>query len=385
MFEFTCNGHLGDIALDDIAVNCVDENKAADEEHSARGSLPARRPALTQESEDRPCSNEQTEALSCNFDDDLNCGWKPRGLTRWQGETFTPGTGPIAAQTGSHYLYLESSDSSQGSLESIVLQSGSSICLTFAYHIRAHKKSSLEVTANNEVIWRSAGVWNERTNKWKEAQMDIFMKQPGTINIKAVAKSVQSDIAIDSLKVSGCPCNFDEKKKSVLNCLFEEEKSTCGYTPSSFIKLRKGILINPFGELTSARNEESGCLSIIYRSNQDKMKLAAYQKTSRKNVLIWETTQNTRGAWVRESFNVGKDGIVFKNEPLDLSDIFAVGFEIKSTSFSFLPCQENRECDFESGYCNLEYSGAKKKERISLDFYGKREVDFKEFIEGVSV
>ena len=196
------------------------------------------------------------------------------------------------------------------------------------------------------------------------------MKQPGTINIKAVAKSVQSDIALDSLKVSGCPCNFDEKKISVLNCLFEEEKSTCGYTPSSFIKLRKGILINPFGELTSAKNEESGCLSIIYRSNQDKMKLAAYQKASRKNVLIWETTQNTRGVWVRESFNVGKDGIVFKNEPLDLSDIFAVGFEIKSTSFSFLPCQENRECDFESGYCNLEYSEAKKKERISLDFYG---------------
>ena len=189
----------------------------------------------TEESEARPCSNEQTEALSCNFDDDPNCGWTNSGLTRWQGETFTPGTGPNAAQTGSHYLYLESSDSSQGSLSSFVLQSGSAICLTFAYHIRAHKKSSLEVTANDELIWKSAGIWNERTNlnKWKNAEIDIFMKQAGTINIKAIAKSVQSDIALDSIKVSGCPCNYDEKKKSVLNCLFEEEKSTCGYTPSS--------------------------------------------------------------------------------------------------------------------------------------------------------
>ena len=46
VFEFTCNGHLGDIALDDISVNCVDENKAADQEHS---SLPARRPAQTRD------------------------------------------------------------------------------------------------------------------------------------------------------------------------------------------------------------------------------------------------------------------------------------------------------------------------------------------------
>ena len=118
------------------------------------------------------------------------------------------------------------------------------------------------------------------------------------------------------------------------------------------------------------------------------MKLAAYQKTEKKNLLIWETTQNTRGAWVKESFNVGKSGIVFKNEPLDLSNIFALGFEIKSTSFSFLPCQEERECDFDSGYCNLEYSESKKKERISLDFYGKTKkgvhLEYGEELKGVN-
>jgi hypothetical protein len=85
--------------------------------------------------ENHNCYGQISEVLSCNFDNDIRCGWKSKNFRLWHQSTFTPETGPDFAHSGDHYLYLESSEDKSAKLESVVLPGGMSVCVRFSLGI----------------------------------------------------------------------------------------------------------------------------------------------------------------------------------------------------------------------------------------------------------
>ena len=87
------------------------------------------------ESDENNCYGEISGLLSCDFETDSRCGWTLSGFRKWQGETYTPQTGPKNAHSGTNYVYLESSENKVAKLESFHIAAGTSLCLQFRYEL----------------------------------------------------------------------------------------------------------------------------------------------------------------------------------------------------------------------------------------------------------
>ena len=109
VFEFTCGGLKGDIALDDIHITCGN-GKQNDQEHRTELANPNE----TRNQVGNQCQGELVESMSCSFDDSTLCGWRGENIYFGVGETFTFNTGPAEAHSPESYVYMEASEHDQG-------------------------------------------------------------------------------------------------------------------------------------------------------------------------------------------------------------------------------------------------------------------------------
>ena len=115
-----------------------------------------------------------TTAGSCAFESNL-CGWAQRGRKRWVRGTSTPSasTGASRAQSGSYFVYLEtSSPSSSGWQSSLVhpVRPGYK-SVTFHYHMHGATMGTLRLDAYAGGTWET--MWS-KSGQQQRKQGDNF-------------------------------------------------------------------------------------------------------------------------------------------------------------------------------------------------------------------
>ncbi|XP_067933315.1 MAM and LDL-receptor class A domain-containing protein 1-like [Watersipora subatra] len=212
------NGHLGDIAIDDITLsrgNCGNEKFQC----SAGNCISS----LFHCNFVKDCSDLSDETdcgTDCTFESGL-CGWRNSlGLpVQWdvnKGPTKTQNTGPPSDHTYKNasgtYLYLETSRTVDKDvpvhLESAMYVSSTDKCkLTFWYSMYGQRVGSLNVLLKNEKgellkLWSRSGNQGE---KWQQATVNIGSQLNFALIIEGVHGGHWSgDIGIDDIKFVDC-------------------------------------------------------------------------------------------------------------------------------------------------------------------------------------
>ena len=112
---------------------------------------------------------------NCTFEQDL-CGWKNGGRSKWHRGKSTPSssTGASRAQSGSYFVYLEtSSPSTKGWQSSLThpVASGDTWSVTFHYHMHGATMGTLRLDAYVGGKWKP--LWS-KTGQQQKNQGDSF-------------------------------------------------------------------------------------------------------------------------------------------------------------------------------------------------------------------
>ena len=402
-FGFKCGGYKGDLGLDDILITGCDKPVESPDDTEGRhfpklhDSIPAKSSSEMEEAAN--CYGGIASALTCNFDNQNDrCGWKRVNFRRWQHQTYTPDTGPVSAHSGYYYLYLEASDDSVATLESIPMSPGQSICLRFSYHMVGVDSGTISVVADNKVVWKATG---SQGDEWQIAQVSIFTKNRQPIQIVATSDGLFSDIAIDSIIVSECHCDLHQSIQSDtgLSCMFEFG-TVCSYQAFNNIKLADGVIIEPSGRLQSNRfhAEQDGCMTITYKSHSVGQRMVAELMRAKSNGIteIWSSTLTSSSGWTQHTFPIpqGKNQVLqIKTEILNNGQN-TNGFQIKSLMYDDGPCKKQFDCNFENrNSCELKFGSHTKKATTEIysdvKFHGRETVainlNYGETLQGTSV
>ena len=113
-------------------------------------------------------------AVNCTFEQDL-CGWKNGGRSKWHRGTSTPSssTGASRAQSGSYFMFLETSSPSRTDWESSLthpVKPGYK-SVTFYYHMHGDTMGTLRLDAYVSGKWKM--LWS-MTGQQQRKQGDNF-------------------------------------------------------------------------------------------------------------------------------------------------------------------------------------------------------------------
>eukprot|EP00105_Crassostrea_gigas_P022512 XP_011442059.1 PREDICTED: MAM and LDL-receptor class A domain-containing protein 1-like [Crassostrea gigas] len=153
------------------------------------------------------------ESSSCFLVDSANDNFD---WTRQQYGTPSSYTGPVDAYEGQYYLYTEGSyprvQGDKAILESNLVFEAKTYCLKMQYHMRDERPTSMgslyvkTKQGSNPAVTRFQKSGNQGSD-WKSLQLNLSLDSQTKIIIESVrGASWASDIAIDDVRLSGCPC-----------------------------------------------------------------------------------------------------------------------------------------------------------------------------------
>ncbi|XP_055996867.1 MAM and LDL-receptor class A domain-containing protein 1-like isoform X2 [Ostrea edulis] len=152
---------------------------------------------------------EGTGDISCNFEGSGCVFSNSKTLSYdWiikSGSTPSGSTGPSSAQSGSSYLYAETSSpvpsGNKFVFETPLLQ-GVQRCLTFWYHMYGSDMGTLNVLVDGSSVWTRTG---DQGNSWKKADITVGTTTNYKVAFEAIKGSgYRSDIAIDAISMTAC-------------------------------------------------------------------------------------------------------------------------------------------------------------------------------------
>ncbi len=198
------------------------------------------------------------------------------------GTTPSNNTGPSSADTGSYYVYMESSSPNFSNKRAILqspcydLSGAPQATFSFKYHMygaSAMGGLTLEASTDNGTTW--ASVWSKagnQGNSWQSASVDLGTYIGGTVKLRfngVTGTTWQGDMAIDnvSLSTSGTttPTTYDVSLRITFDNYPEETSweikngsGTTVYTGGTYGSQADGSTI------TLTRSLEAGCYTITF-------------------------------------------------------------------------------------------------------------------------
>ncbi|XP_077864896.1 meprin A subunit beta-like [Saccoglossus kowalevskii] len=135
------------------------------------------------------------------------------------GPTLTANTGPIAdhtlSDTSGHYIYIESSNTSNGNKARIVSPSFSATngsCLTFYYHMYGSHMGTLNMYIYNDGDVMGSPVWStsgDKGNQWNSLMVYLVRQSHFKVTFEGVkGNSYLSDIALDDIGLRRGNCQY---------------------------------------------------------------------------------------------------------------------------------------------------------------------------------